>query len=137
MSLEQFNKHMLSLQREANFLVSQNEKLKSEMTQRNHYKSQNVKLSHENESLKRELERFKNNIAFSKEQIVELTQQQRSEIQSELDGWSENIYNFEDRILDNSNSCDSGYYERERERISTEQFKRYEFIQKLMTILGG
>ena len=137
MSLPEFNAALGAMQRAAQKLIDDSNKTKQKLVEFDKFQTQNTKLVAENEALKKELDALKNTIAFSKEQVAQISEEQRKAIESELEDWNDEIYWAKDREIDNSNCGDASYYERERERMHNKQSERYLFIQKLMTILGG
>ena len=137
MSLPEFNAAIGNMQRAAQKLIDDANKTKLKLVEFDKFQTQNIKLSEQNVALKKELDDLKNTIAFSKEQIAQISEEQRQAIERELEDWNDKIYSAEDSDIDNSNCTSSSYYVRERARIRDEQSERYLFIQKLMTILGG
>lgn len=137
MSLPEFNAAIGNMQRAAQKLIDDANKTKQKLVEFEIYQTQNIKLSEQNVALKKELDDLKNTIAFSKEQIAQISEEQRQAIERELEDWNDKIYSAEDSDIDNSNCTSSSYYVREMARIRDEQSERYLFIQKLMTILGG
>lgn len=137
MSLPEFNAAIGNMQRAAQKLIDDANKTKRKLVEFDKFQTQNVKLIEENATLKKELDELKNTIAFPKEQIAEISEEQRKAIEKELENWNDEMYWAKDREIDRSNCCDASYYERERASMRDEQSERYLFIQKLMTILGG
>lgn len=137
MSLPEFNAAIGNMQRAAQKLIDDANKTKLKLVEFDKFQTQNVKLIEENAALKKELDDLKNTIAFSKEQIAQISEEQRQAIERELEDWDDKIYSAEDSDIDRSNCTSSSYYVRERARIRDEQSERYLFIQKLMAILGG
>lgn len=137
MSLPEFNAAMTNALHEAKKLIEESYKTKQKLTEFERFQRENITLSEENAALKKELDDFKNTIAFPKDRLAEISEEQRLAIEKELDAWNSKIYWSEDRELDNSKCTGADYYKRERERIQVEQNERYAFIQKLMTILRG
>lgn len=137
MSLPEFNAAISNMQRAAQKLIDDANKTKLKLVEFDKFQTQNVKLIEENAALKKELDDLKNAIAFSKQQIAQISEEQRQAIEKELENWNDEMYWAKDRDIDRSNCCDASYYERERASMRDEQSERYLFIQKLMTILGG
>lgn len=137
MSLPEFNATIGNMQRAAQKLIDDANKTKLKLVEFDKFQTQNVKLIEENAALKKELDDLKNTIAFSKQQIAQISEEQRQAIEKELENWNDEMYWAKDRDIDRSNCCDASYYERERASMRDEQSERYLFIQKLMTILGG
>ncbi len=137
MSLPEFNATIGNMQRATQKLIDDANKTKLKLVEFDKFQTQNVKLIEENAALKKELDDLKNTIAFSKQQIAQISEEQRQAIEKELENWNDEMYWAKDRDIDRSNCCDASYYERERASMRDEQSERYLFIQKLMTILGG
>lgn len=137
MSLPEFNAAIGNMQRAAQKLIEDSNKTRQKLVDFDKFQTQNVKLVQENAALKKELDDLKNTIVFSKEQIAQISEEQRQSIEKELEAWNDEIYWAKDREIDRSNCSDASYYERERKCMRDEQSERYLFIQKLMTILGG
>lgn len=137
MSLPEFNATIGNMQRAAQKLIDDANKTKLKLVEFDKFQTQNVKLIEENAALKKELDDLKNTIAFSKQQIAQISEEQRQAIEKELEKWNDEMYWAKDRDIDRNNCCDASYYERERASMRDEQSERYLFIQKLMTILGG
>lgn len=137
MPLPEFNATIGNMQRAAQKLIDDANKTKLKLVEFDKFQTQNVKLIEENAALKKELDDLKNTIAFSKQQIAQISEEQRQAIEKELENWNDEMYWAKDRDIDRSNCCDASYYERERASMRDEQSERYLFIQKLMTILGG
>lgn len=137
MSLPEFNATIGNMQRAAQKLIDDANKTKLKLVEFDKFQTQNVKLIEENAALKKELDDLKNTIAFSKQQIAQISEEQRQAIEKELENWNDEMYWAKDRDIDRSNCCDASYCERERKCMHDEQSERYQFIEKLMTILGG
>lgn len=137
MSLPEFNAAVTSALHAAKKLMEESNETKQKLAEFERFQKENVRLVQEKAALKKELDDLKNTIAFPKEQIAEISEEQRKAIEKELENWNDEMYWAKDREIDRSNCCDASYYERERASMHDEQSERYLFIQKLMTILGG
>lgn len=92
MSLPEFNAAIGNMQRAAQKLIDDANKTKHKLVEFDKFQTQNVKLIEENAALKKELDDLKNTIAFSKEQIAQISEEQRKAIESELEDWNDKIY---------------------------------------------
>lgn len=133
MSLPEFHAAVMSGLQAAKKMMEESEQCKQKLAEFERFQKENIRLSEENTALKKELDGIKNTIAFPKERLAEISEEQRKSIHAELTRWSQALYSAQDRILDNSDDGGPDRYA----RIAEEEVLRVLFIQKLMTILGG
>lgn len=75
---------------------------------------------------------LKTSIAFS---VNDISENMKDDIRTTLESWSNDIYQYRDSEIDRSNSCDSDYYKREREKNVSDSHLRMIFIETIIESL--